>query len=151
MSFGLEQKAADKIERLRAGIRHDNLIGIRQHGASESRTETAAATAHSRAARRTAPALRILAGEDATPAGRQGRAPRNRAASRRQDEEIGRADHGVPIDRRRVYRGFGGGPEAESVSGRAAPATKNPEPRRRRRTFGREPVVSLDHRRFRDL
>ena len=28
-----EQKAAGKVERLRAGIRHDNLIGIRQHSA----------------------------------------------------------------------------------------------------------------------
>ena len=30
---GTEEKAADEIERLRAGIRHDNLIEIGQHGA----------------------------------------------------------------------------------------------------------------------
>ena len=48
--------------------------------------------------------------------------------------------------------GSGGGSAAVSVSGCDAPATKKPEPRRATTdAFGREPVVSLDHRRFRDV
>ncbi len=67
-------------------------------------------------------------------------------------EEIGRTDHGVPIDPRWVDGGLRrrmGGGERERACGprdektRAAPSGNC--------AFGREPVVGLDDRRFRDF
>ena len=67
-------------------------------------------------------------------------------------EEIGRTDHSVPIDPRRVDGGL-----RRRVRGRErewAAGARDEEPRAApgdHRAFGREPVISLDDRRFRDF
>ena len=104
-----EEKAADEIERLRAGIRHDNLVGVREHGAlGEADREQ---PPQRRIAERLvilAPALRILArGKAQRPLDAEIEHPGIGQPARARTEEIGRADHSVPIDPRRVDRGFG--------------------------------------------
>ena len=103
-----EEKAADKIERLRAGIRHDNLIRIRQHGAlGEAHGEQ---PPQRRIAERLvilAPAFRILArGEAQRPLDAEIEHPGIGQPACARTEEIGRTDHSVPIDPRRVDGGL---------------------------------------------
>ena len=104
-----EEKAADEIERLRAGIRHDNLVEIRHHGAlGEAHGEQ---PPQRRIAERLvilAPALRILArGEAQRALDAKIEHPGIGQPACARTEEIGRADHGVPIDPGRIDRGLG--------------------------------------------
>ena len=115
-----EEKATDKIERLRAGIGDDNLIGIRQHGSlGEADGEQ---LPQRRVAERLvilAPALRIVARREAQrPLDAEIEHPGIGQPTCARTEEIGRTDHSVPIDPRRVDRGLrrwvGGGERKRS-------------------------------------
>jgi len=135
--FGTERKAADKIERLRARIRHEQ---SEPGSASTARS----ASRNGRRNRRNggiAERLVILAPgvrdprarpKRKRPAGRRDRAPRNRQPARRPGQrKFGRnRPLGVPIDPtmgRRQAREEDRGSETVRRAGRR-PATKNPEP-----------------------
>ncbi len=149
-----EEKAAGEIERLRAGIGDDDLVGIGHDRAlGEAHREE---PAQRRIAERLvilAPALRILPrGEAQRPLHAEIEHPGIGQPASARTKEIGRVHHRVPIDPGRIDRGLRRrvhGRERERAGGaRDEESGASPSDDR---ALGYKPVVSLDDGRFRDF